>query len=199
MKNENLQKFLAVFAVFVSVGAMVLSFPELRDEMHSRTTMLFAIGASGYAAIISIYFSRIKQRRLRHRRIFIIYNHKDMNSAHELVKKLRDAGYNPWWDQEEIVPGQRIVDSVSNGLLSSAVALLLVSKNLDYEKGILAVELKTALATMRSKDESFSPVIPIRLDDSEVPSMLAGVQWLDFKEEGDFERLDKSLKLVLGA
>lgn len=198
MKREQLTEFVNLTAALVSVAAITVSVFEFKDLGDSKATLLLGIGASIYAAAFSIYISRIKQRRLRQRRVFIMYSHADQAAAKELVAKLRSSGYNPWFDVDEIAPGQRIPETVTNGLAASAVALLLISKNLDLEKPTIGKELKTALATMKSKDESFSPVIPVRLDDAEVPQPLADVSWIDLRDPESFERLDRGLKRVLG-
>lgn len=200
MKREQLREFTNAAAVLVSIGAMTVSILEFKgfgDGFFSP--MLLGLVASAYAAAISIYFSRLKEKRLRQRRIFIMYSHADAEHAKRLVDSLREAGYNPWYDQDEIAPGQRIAETVANGIAQSAVALLLVSKNLDLQKEVINRELKAALSTMRSRDETFSPVIPIRLDETDVPESLLGVQWLSMNDDTFLERLDKGLKRVLGA
>lgn len=199
MKRERHTELISLAAVLASVAAMALSIFEFKGIGDSKTTMFLGIATSLYAAAISIYFSRSKQRRLRQRRVFIMYSHADRSVAQELVAKLKANGYNPWFDVDEIAPGQKIAETVIGGISQSAVALLLVSKNLDLEKATIGKELKVAMATMKSKDESFSPVIPLRLDDTEVPESLAGVHWIDIRDPESFERLDKGLKRVLGA
>ena len=200
MKREQLREFINAAAAMIAIVAMTLSVFEFKGIGEGFfSPMLLSLVASAYAAAISIYFSRLKQKRLRQRRIFIMYSHADTEYAKKLVGALREAGYNPWYDQDEIVPGQRIAETVSNGIAQSAVALLLVSKNLDLNKELVSRELKAALSSMRSRDDSFSPVIPIRLDDTDVPESLSGVHWLRMGDEAFLERLDKGLKRVLGA
>ncbi len=199
MKRDQLQKIIIFAAVLISVGSMVVSVEEINGIMNFIDPWFLGVFASAYAGIISIYFSRIKEKRLRQRRVFMIYNHADIDEAYKIVKALREAGYNPWFDRDEIAPGQKISETISRGIEQSAVALLLVSKNLDLNKEAIEKELKTALSTMRSNDETFSPVIPIRLDDTDVPQTLVGVHWLHVKDDAFLERLDKGLKRVLGA
>jgi hypothetical protein len=78
------------------------------------------------------------------------------------------------------------------------VALLLVSKNLNLEKNFASKELETAMSVMRSRNELFSPIIPVRLDDSEVPRDLSDVNWVDLQSKDGFEQLERGLKSVLG-
>jgi isopentenyl diphosphate isomerase/L-lactate dehydrogenase-like FMN-dependent dehydrogenase len=200
MKRGQLIELLSfAAAVTAAIAALTLTVSDFNGIGESKVTMLLGIVASVNAAIISIYISRMKQKRMRQRRVFIMYNHADRAAAQELVQKLKASGYNPWFDADEIAPGQKIAETIVDGISQSAVAILLVSKNLNLEKSILGEELKVALATMTSKDESFSPVIPIKLDEAEVPQALAGIHWIDMRGKESFEKLEKGLKRVLGA
>ena len=84
------------------------------------------------------------------------------------------------------------------GIAESAVALYLVSENLKDSNKFVGEELKAAMSVMRSRDESFSPVIPVRLDDSVVPQELGDVHWVDLRDKDGLEKLEKGLKRVLG-
>ncbi len=198
MKPEQLIHYISVVAVFAAVGATSLSFLEFKGIGDSRTTIIVALAASAYAAVFSVYLSRIRERRLRQRRVFIIYSSKDRGPAADVVQHLRSNGYNPWFDVDEIAPGQKWAQSVMKGISESAVALYLVSENMKSSSKFVSEELKAAMSVMRSKDESFSPVIPVRLDDAEVPQELADVHWVDLRSKDGLEQLEKGLKRVLG-
>jgi hypothetical protein len=116
-----------------------------------------------------------------------------------IAEELRGRGYNPWLDTEEIAPGQRWAPSILQGLANSAVALLLVSKNLDMKTSFVQSELEMAMKTMSSRDESSSPVIPIKLDDAPLPQEVEDVHWLDLREENAFDHLERGLKRILGS
>ena len=185
-------------AVTAAVTAMSISFLEFRGFNDSRATLWLALAASAYAAIFSVYFARMRERRMRRRRIFVIYSNKDKEAATKIVQHLRTNGYNPWFDVDEIAPGQKWTQSVMKGIAESAVALYLVSDNLKGSSKFVAEELNAAMSVMRSRDESFSPVIPVRLDDSEVPHELKDVHWVDLRDKDGLEQLEKGLKRVLG-
>lgn len=197
MKREQYRQIILLATVLIGVMGAVGSVFAFTVVDNNMTAMLLGVAGSIYAAGSSIYVSRLKQRRLRQRRVFIMYSHADQAIAEEIVEKLKQFGYNPWFDMDEIAPGQRIAETIDNGLAQSAVALLLVSKNLDFD-GAIGKELKIALATMKSKDELFSPVIPVRLDETEVPLALANVSWINLCNSDSFEQLDRGLKRVLG-
>lgn len=186
-------------AVSVTVVVMLsVSIFTFESFDYMKIALMVATITSACAAFFSVYMIRLRERQLRQKRVFIIYSNEDKEPVTALVKSLRELGYNPWVDAEEISPGQKWEPSVLKGLADSAVALLIVSKNLNSASRIVATELNTAMATMRSRDESFSPVIPVRLDDSPVPDEVKDVHWVDLYKEGGLEQLDRGLKRVLG-
>lgn len=198
MKREQISAALTGFAVVISVLGLVLSFSEFKSLLDSQTMLVLTIGASAYAAIASVLYSRMQERILRRRRIFIMYSREDLPSAESITKTLRDMGYRPWLDVEEITPGERWAYAAGKGLAESAVALLLVSKNLNLESGFVAKELEVAMAKMRSRDQAFSPVIPVLLDETEVPQQLREVHAVDMSSKQGIDQLGKGLKRILG-
>lgn len=199
MKQEQIKDFISIAIALVAVTATSVSFIGFKFFENSPVSPVFlALGASAYAAFFSVYLSRMREKRLRQRRVFIIYSSKDRVAASEIVQYLRSGGYNPWFDVDEIAPGQKWTQSIMKGINESAVALYLVSDNLNDSKKFVSEELKAAMSVMRSRDESFSPVIPVRLDDSPVPEELLDVQWVDLREKNGLEQLEKGLKRVLG-
>lgn len=199
MKQDQIKDLISIAAALAAVAATSVSFVEFKGLADNRaTTMLLALGASAYAAFFSVYLSRMRERRLRQRRVFIIYSSKDREAASKIVQHLRSSGYNPWFDVDEIAPGQKWAQSIMKGISESAVALYLVSDSLKDSNKFVSEELKAAMSVMRSRDESFSPVIPVRLDDSPVPQELEDVHWVDLREKDGLDQLEKGLKRVLG-
>ena len=198
MKRDQIPAAITVLAVGLSVFGLVLSFSEFKTFLDSQSILIFAIGASAYAAIASVFYSRVQEKILRRRRIFIMYSREDLASAESITKILREMGYRPWLDIEEITPGERWKYSAGKGLGESAVALLLVSKNLNLESGFVAKELETAMSKMRSRDQAFSPVIPVLLDDTEIPLQLRDIHAVDMTSKQGIDQLDKGLKRILG-
>ena len=201
MNKVNISKylsFLGFLAALTSLISISMVFNEFKGISSDLLALELAIGTSGFAAFSKVYMSRLRERKLRQQRIFIMYNKKDVAEASRIVNHLRECGYNPWFDVDEIAPGQRWAQSIMKGISESAVALYLVSENIDRESGFLAEELKAALSTMRSHDELFSPIIPVRLDNSEMPLELRNIQWVDIRENEGLGQLEKGIRRVLG-
>ena len=156
-----------------------------------------AVTSAALSAFFGIYVHRQRQRFLTKKRVFIIYNHRDLDVATTLVAQLKAAGYSTWFDQEDIRPGERIEEALMSGLAQSVVAIVLISKNIESSSKWLSTEINLALSVLRSKSALFSPVIPLRLDDAPIPHQLQGVNWIRMNDADDFERLKKGLDFAL--
>lgn len=191
-------KILNFIAIVFAVTTTIIAVIFYTEFEYNSQWLTLAVVTSAYSAFLYVSISRMREKRLRQRRIFIIYSNKDRDKASKIVFLLREHGYNPWFAVDEIAPGQKWAASVLKGIAESSVALLLVSENIKMESSFIAEELKAAMSMMSSKDESFSPVIPVRLDDSPVPKEVSDVHWVDFRNEDGIKQLDKGLKRVLG-
>lgn len=167
--------------------------------LSSKSAAAISIIAAVFAGFYSVYFLRVKEQMRSLKRIFIIYSHKDAAVAIDLAKWLRENGYNPWLDTEEIAPGQRITQEISRGMMESSVAIFLSSQNVEVGSEYLKMEIELALDRLQTKDESYGPIIPIKLDDHPLPEALNGISWIDFRSSDAFERLDKGLKIAIDA
>ncbi|MGB9989535.1 toll/interleukin-1 receptor domain-containing protein [Massilia sp. SM-13] len=196
MSQESRIRIISLLFLITSFVAMAMS-TRISGFLGAHTLFsYFAIATALVGAGLSIYVSR-RSQQLRQGRVYIMYSHADRAAASNLVQKLKAEGYNPWFDEDEIAPGQKIHESIQNGLSQSAVALLLVSQQLNLDNALIDKELSYALQSVKPADTSFSPVIPVRLDDADIPAALAGISWIDLREPNAFERLNQSLRRIL--
>lgn len=201
MNNELIKKFTALVSIIAATFTFVAISLEFKGAMFDKSYLLIlTIIASASAAILSIVFTqRLEKKRLQEKWVFIIYSRKDKEAADSLAKTLSERGFRPWLDTQQILPGQRWEKAVLEGIEKSAVALFLVSKNTKSEKGFFEREVKAATDLLKAHSDLNSPVIPVRLDDVEVPKELAGVQWVNLYEESGTDFLLKGLEKSLAS
>lgn len=200
MRYERRKEFaalLSVMSVVIAMTAAVIGNLVLEGFTKSFTFITaFASMIAAVAAITSIMWSRYLKRQRELRRVFLIYAREDLEAARRLTTELREHGFNPWLDVEEITPGQVWQKAVIRALEESAVALVLVSEHL-AKKGFVQEELKVALETLQEREKDLSPVVPVRLDKSDVPERLSHVQWVNLFEDTGMERLLSGLNRVV--
>ena len=200
MRYERRKEFTAVLSVLSVVIAIMASlFVYQVADSVTETYIYITAGAATIAAVAaftSIFASRRLAAERESRQVFLIYAREDLEAARRLAAELRDNGFNPWLDVDEITPGQVWQRAVMRALEESTVALVLVSEHLG-KKGFVQEELKVALKTLQERETGVSPVIPVRLENSTVPEGLSHIQWVDLFEDTGMDQLLSGLNRIV--
>jgi hypothetical protein len=128
--------------------------------------------------------------------IFLAYSHADRNQVLKLYEDLRIAGFNPWLDTENLLPGQmwrRVIDDAIRR--SDAIVLCLSHKSVS-RRGFFQKELSTALDQARTRLRTTPYLIPVRLDNVSIPSEIRTLQFFDYFHTDGPERLVQVLRLL---
>jgi hypothetical protein len=196
-RRKELTALLSLSSVAMALMAATSTFLATSGKDSFLFTTSAAAAMAALAAWIAIIVSRKLKLERERRRVFLVYAREDIDAARKLAGELREKGFNPWLDVDEITPGQVWQKTVIRALEESAVALVLISKNLS-KKGFVQAELDAAIKTLQERRKEISPVIPVRLDDSNVPEKLAHVQWVNLFENGGMNKLLAGLKKAIG-
>ncbi|HMX17914.1 MAG TPA: toll/interleukin-1 receptor domain-containing protein [Anaerolineales bacterium] len=112
---------------------------------------------------------------------FLCYAKENQVIVREFSQRLKSEGWiDPWFDEEDILPGQVWQDSVVHAVRQSHAVIVFLSKEAVASEGFFQKELKLALDTAAEKPEGTIFIIPIRIDHCEVPEMLAKYQYVDY-------------------
>ena len=113
-------------------------------------------------------------------RVFIAYVQEDAASAKKLYRDLGALGFNAWLDKKRLLPGQNWPRAIEAAIETSDFFIPCFSTNALSRRGAFHCELRYALecASRLPLDEIF--IIPVRLDDCEVPKALqAHIHYVD--------------------
>jgi|GEM_PF-5146551 len=110
--------------------------------------------------------------------LFISYSHADLEVVASLDVALRIAGLRVFLDRRDILPGDALVTAVFDAI-SSAEAQVVVLSASSVESRWVRDELAAGRSRSLSGDYR---VIPIVIDDCEVPSPLAHLKYLELRE-----------------
>ncbi len=97
-------------------------------------------------------------------KIFISYGERDYETAGKLYDDLKAAGFSPWMNKKNILPGQDWKLETRQAILESSYFLVLLSEISLSAKGYFWKELKTAMKTLDEMPPSEIFILPVRLD-----------------------------------
>lgn len=148
---------------------------------------------------LSLPTSPTKQKPNRRKRknrlqIFLCHSSRDKTAARDLFRRLREAGFDPWLDEEKLLPGQIWEQEIAVAVRTSdVVAVCLSSTSLD-RAGYVHKEVRLALDAADERPEGTPFIIPVRLENCAVPARLSRWQWVDMFDGQGFYRLVKALR-----
>lgn len=139
-------------------------------------------------------------------KVFVSHASEDKERfVNEFAGRLRKSGVDAWLDKWEMLPGDSLVDKIFEEGLKEAEAVVIVLSKYSVSKPWVREELNSSIV---SKLQKGIRVIPIVLDECEVPESLRSTLWEPIHDtvnyDSSFERilasiLGKSLKPELGA
>jgi hypothetical protein len=97
--------------------------------------------------------------------IFLSYAREDEQKVEKLYQDLCDAGFKPWMDQRDILPGEQWRFCIPQAIRNSDFFLACLSKNSVTKRGFLQKEIRDALDIWQEKLTSDIYLIPVRLED----------------------------------
>ncbi len=127
-------------------------------------------------------------------RIFLCHAKEDKPRVKELYHQLKEAGYHPWLDEEDLLPGQDWWAEIKK-IISNPYNLVVVclSAQSVTKRGVVQREIKRALDVLEEMPEDTIYLIPARLEDCRVPDRLSDLHWVNLFEADGFEKLRQAL------
>jgi len=114
--------------------------------------------------------------------IFVSYASQDRLSARAICERLREVGFAPWIDVVNLVPGEQWERAIEEALREADFFVACLSTNSVAKRGYIQREFKRAMEIWEEKLASDIFVIPLRLDDCNVPQSLRRFQWVDWAD-----------------
>jgi hypothetical protein len=111
-------------------------------------------------------------KRNQRARVFLAYAQEDRDKVKRLYEGLRAAGFEPWMDTENLLPGQNWPRAIERAIETSDYVVGCFSSRSTVKRGHFQSELFYALgvATRVPVDQAF--FVPVRLDECELPAQI---------------------------
>ena len=127
-------------------------------------------------------------------RIFLCHASEDKPQVCDVYQRLKALGFEPWWDEADLVGGQQWEQEIPVALQASDFILIFFSQSSIRKIGYVQNEFKLALEAWRQTPEGMIRTIPVRVDDCEVPREFRRFHWIDLFDEGSFERILRAIR-----
>ena len=114
--------------------------------------------------------------------VFISYTRRDAIVAQEIYDRLVSEGYTVWMDKKSLSPGQDWRTEIEKAIRACDVFIACLSNYSVNKTGFVQAELKKALEIAELMPEGRVFIIPVRLDNCQVPHSLEKLHWLDYFE-----------------
>lgn len=133
-------------------------------------------------------------RAIPNPQVFLFHSSADKPRVRALHHRLAQDGLIPWLDEEDLLPGETWELAIRNAVRASDFVLVCLSKASTTTAGYVHREIKEALDVADEQPEGAVFVIPVRLEDCDVPSRLRHLHWVDLFEEAGYTRLEQTLR-----
>lgn len=125
--------------------------------------------------------------------IFLSYAREDQAVVEPIYRLLRNKGFLPWMDVKDIAPGEEWELSIKRAIRRSNFFLAFVSSHSVSKTGVLQREIRSAVEIRTENLEGETYLIPVRLDSTELPQVLAPFQQIDYFANDGQRRLLEAL------
>jgi hypothetical protein len=127
--------------------------------------------------------------------VFLCHSSGDKPAIRGLYQHLTTEGFAPWLDEENLLPGQDWQREIPKAVKNSDVVIVCLSRSSTSKSGYVQKEIKYALDIADELPDDTIFIIPLRLEECEVPERLSRWHWVNAFEERGFDRLLRSLRM----
>jgi len=128
-------------------------------------------------------------------KVFICHASEDEMVARELYRKLNDKGYEPWLNVLTLSLEQGWNLEIQKTVRKCHSVIVCLSKRSVNNNDYIEKEIQPILEIGRNRLKDIIFVIPLKLEDCQVPEMLKMWHWINAHGEGGDEKLFRSLEL----
>jgi len=156
--------------------------------------MVFALSMAKQDGTVGSTISPIK--KLEGTRIFLSHVSADKNVVRRVYRYLKDAGFQPWLDEEDLMPGEDWRVAIEKAIRSADVFLVFCSQHSCSKGGVFQREINHALDVVQELPEGRKFIVPVRIDECTVPDRLVRWQWVNLFQSEGHQKLLNGLRIL---
>jgi formylglycine-generating enzyme required for sulfatase activity len=128
-------------------------------------------------------------------KVFLCHSTGDKPAVRALYKRLQADGFDPWLDEEDLLPGQEWEKEIPQAVRAAGAIIVCLSRNSITKEGYVQKEIGDALNVAEEKPEGTLFIFPLKLEECEIPRRLNRWQAGRLFAERGYERLVQALKI----
>lgn len=179
-------------------GAMIDSALEDKVQItilatgeHEKENSFDIISTDSSNVILDEGLSTSKRRI----KVFLCHSSDDKTTVRKLYQRLFSRrSVDVWLDEARLLPGENWNYEIIKAVKDSDIVIVCLSQNSISKEGYIQKEIKHALDVADEKPEGTIFIIPLKLEECQVPQRLNNWQWVNYYENGSFNLLIKSLR-----
>jgi hypothetical protein len=126
--------------------------------------------------------------------VFLCHAKEDKAQVEDVGQRLTSDGYLTWYDENDLLPGDDWARVIEQQIERCDYFLAFLSSRSLQKTGYVQRELRCALSQRDNRPLGARFIIPILLDDCDVPRELASIHFLRLWEADAYQRLERSLR-----
>lgn len=126
--------------------------------------------------------------------VFLCHASQNKPAVRKLYARLKRDGFLPWLDEQQLVGGQDWDREIRCAVRNSDVVIVCLSPAAVGKTGYVQKEITVALDVADEQPEGRIFVIPVKLEQCEVPDRLKRWQWIDLSERRSYQNLLRALR-----
>lgn len=127
-------------------------------------------------------------------RVFLCHASEDKTVVRALYHQLKASSVKPWLDEEDLIAGQDWELQIRKAVRESDVVLACLSRQAVSKRGFIQKEIKLALDVADEHPEGTIYVIPVKIEECDIPDRLKRWHYVSLSEERGYERLLRALR-----
>jgi hypothetical protein len=125
--------------------------------------------------------------------IFFSYAREDEARVAEIYRLLESKGFRPWMDTRDIAGGEDWGLAIRRAIHRANFFLVFISHFSLVKTGVLKEEMESGISLRQSNLENERFLIPVRLEECDLPDSLKRYQWINYFDDDGPVRLLRAL------
>jgi SOS-response transcriptional repressor LexA len=126
-------------------------------------------------------------------KVFLCHSSGDKLKVRKLYHRLIAEGFNVWFDEAKLLPGQEWDLEIRKAVRESDAVIVCLSSNSVTKAGYVQKEIRFTLDVAEEKPEGTVYLIPAKLEECAVPSQLSRYHWVNLFEKFGYKKLTDTL------